>query len=171
MKNLFTSLLIVICVIAGAATSMAQEKVGYINSANLLAEMSAVKSADSKLESMQKQLMKRGQDMVAKLQKKEADALAKMERNELTDADRERIAGELQKEGLQIQQFEQKMYADLEKKRQDLLKPILDKVNKGIQDVAKENGYTYIVDASTGVLLYARPEDDITKLVKAKLGM
>lgn len=171
MKNLFTSLLIAICVFAGAATGMAQEKVGYINSANLLAEMSAVKSADSKLESMQKQLMKRGQDMVAKLQKKEADALAKMERGELTDADRERIAGELQKEGLQIQQFEQKMYADLEKKRQDLLKPILDKVNNTINTVAKENNYTYIVDASTGVLLYARPEDDITGLVKAKLGM
>jgi outer membrane protein len=51
------------------------------------------------------------------------------------------------------------------------LKPIIDKAKKAIEDVAKENGYTYIFDSSVGVLLYYENSDDIMTLVKKKLGL
>ena len=63
------------------------------------------------------------------------------------------------------------MYADLSKRREDLYKPILEKVNKAMQDVAKENGYLLVFDTSTQVLLYADETLDVTKLVNAKLGI
>jgi outer membrane protein len=59
---------------------------------------------------------------------------------------------------------------ELEKSRNDMLQPLIDKIGKAIEDVAKENGYSYIIDASTGVLLY-RGGDDVTDLIKTKLGI
>lgn len=63
------------------------------------------------------------------------------------------------------------MYDKLAKKREELYKPILEKVNTAMQDVAKENGYLLVFDASTQVLLYAHESLDVTNLVKAKLGI
>ena len=49
---------------------------------------------------------------------------------------------------------------------------MLDKVKKAISDVATEGGYTYIFDISTqGVVFQAKTANDITPLVKKKLGV
>ncbi|MCC6838021.1 MAG: OmpH family outer membrane protein, partial [Bacteroidia bacterium] len=37
--------------------------------------------------------------------------------------------------------------------------------------VAKENGYKYVLDTSTGLVLYNEPADDIIGLVVKKLGI
>jgi outer membrane protein len=66
--------------------------------------------------------------------------------------------------------FEQTANGELEKSRNEMLQPLIDKIGKAIEDVAKENGYSYIIDASTGVLLY-RGGDDVTDLIKVKLGI
>ena len=63
------------------------------------------------------------------------------------------------------------MMATINSKRETLLKPILDKVNNVINEVAKSNGYSMILDSSTGVILYAEESADITAQVKAKLGI
>ena len=57
------------------------------------------------------------------------------------------------------------------KKREELYKPILERVNAAMQAVAKENGYLLVFDTSTNVLLYADEALDVTNLVKAKLGL
>jgi Skp family chaperone for outer membrane proteins len=44
-------------------------------------------------------------------------------------------------------------------------------VQVAIDNVAKEKGYTYIFDASMGLILYADPSTEVTALVKAKLGL
>ena len=55
-------------------------------------------------------------------------------------------------------------------KETELFQPIFDAAKEAIETVAKENGYTYIIDESVGVLLYAGG-DDILPLVKTKLGI
>ena len=70
-----------------------------------------------------------------------------------------------------IQDFQQKADSDLQAKQQELLQPLLDKAKKAIDEVAKENGYTYIFDAGVGVLLYYEKGDNILPLVKTKLGL
>lgn len=66
--------------------------------------------------------------------------------------------------------FEQTANTELEKSRNDLLQPLIEKIGKAIEDVAKEEGYSYVIDSSTGVLLY-RGGDDLTDKIKVKLGI
>ena len=66
--------------------------------------------------------------------------------------------------------FEQTANQELEKSRNDMLQPLIDKIGIAIEQVAKEEGYSYIIDASSGVLLY-RGGDDVTDKIKAKLGV
>ena len=54
--------------------------------------------------------------------------------------------------------------------RDEMLRPLIDKVNKAIDVVAKESGFTYIFDSGTGFLLYLGGED-VTLLVMDKLGI
>jgi outer membrane protein len=42
---------------------------------------------------------------------------------------------------------------------------------KSVEEVAKENGYKYVIDSSQGTLLYSEPADDVMPLVKKKLGL
>jgi outer membrane protein len=59
---------------------------------------------------------------------------------------------------------------DLAGLEQKLMQPMIDRAKKAIEDVGKEESFTYIFDTSTGVLLYMSGED-ITPKVKAKLGI
>jgi len=59
---------------------------------------------------------------------------------------------------------------DLAQMEQQLLAPMVERVRKAIEEVGKEQGFTYIFDTSTGVTLYNGGED-VSGLVKTKLGM
>ena len=59
---------------------------------------------------------------------------------------------------------------DLAQMEQNLLAPMIERVREAIDAVGKEHGYLYIFDTSTGVTLY-NGGDDVTDLVKTKLGM
>ena len=52
-----------------------------------------------------------------------------------------------------------------------MFKPILKRIDTAIKAVAKEYGYFYIFDSSSGVLLFVPESRDVTNLVKKKLGM
>ena len=69
------------------------------------------------------------------------------------------------------QQFETVIQQLVQAKREELLKPILDKVDVAIKAVGKEGGYLYIFDTSTGATLYALESEDVLPKVKAKLGL
>ncbi len=60
-------------------------------------------------------------------------------------------------------------------KRQELLEPVLEKLQAAIDAVAAEQGYTYILNQSTGsgvsVLLHGPEEADITEALMKKLGI
>ena len=64
---------------------------------------------------------------------------------------------------------EQKIQQQFEAKRQELSLPIQKKLQAAIQEVAKENGYTYVFPREA--LLVAPPGDDLANLVKKKLGL
>jgi outer membrane protein len=70
-----------------------------------------------------------------------------------------------------IQSYEQEVQARLGQRREQLYKPILDKVNDTIKAYGKDNGYTMIFDTSAGMLLYAIDGDNLMAPVKAKLGV
>ena len=67
--------------------------------------------------------------------------------------------------------FEVQATQDLQDKEMKLTAPIIEKARKAVEEVATENGYTYVFNSTEGLLLYATPSDDISDLVKKKLGI
>ncbi|MEO8760699.1 MAG: OmpH family outer membrane protein, partial [Bacteroidia bacterium] len=68
-----------------------------------------------------------------------------------------------------IEDFRTQAQQDYQKKSADLSKPIYEKAKKAVDAVAKENGFKYVFDTSTGIVLFHEPSDDIFALVKKKL--
>lgn len=170
MKNVLRGLTILTMILCMSWTVNAQ-KFGYLNSAALLAELPEVKQADANLESLQKQLQKKGQQMLEELQRKYQSVDARQKSGELSPKQVESEAAKLKDEEGKLARYEQDMVKQIQSKREELLKPIIDKVNAAIASVAKDNGYNYILDSSGGMLLYATDDDDVTSLVKTKLGI
>ena len=80
-------------------------------------------------------------------------------------------AAVLKQEEQKILEYEQTSQQKILQKSEALFKPIQDKVNQAIKDVAAEDGYTYIFDTSLGIILYADENTDVTAKVKTKLGI
>jgi outer membrane protein len=78
---------------------------------------------------------------------------------------------EIQQMEERIQGFQQSAQDDIQKKSEEYLLPIEKKVKDAIKAVAKESSFTYVFDINTPGLLYAIETDDITGLVKKKLGL
>jgi outer membrane protein len=145
------------------------QKLGYIDSNAILAEMPEVKEMRSKLEALKTQLQKQGQKMIEEYQAKEQEYVQKKERGELSRVQEEELIQALQKKQEEILTAERDMQDKLVQKENELLEPILQKVNDAIQAVASEGGYQFIFDA--GVLLYAEEGTDVSSVVKSKLNM
>mgnify|MGYP000986639638 FL=1 len=147
--------------------SFGQQKIGYINSEELILSMPEAKKADADISAYAKTF----QDQLTTMQKeletkyKAYEAGAKSMSEAMLDVKQK----ELQDLQGRIQSTQQSAEEKVAAKRQELLKPITEKADKAIQDVAKEKGYTYILDASTGALVFATPTDNILKDVKNKL--
>lgn len=175
MFNLHTAmkktLVLTFGLLLGLSLAVSAQKFGYTNSVALLSQLPEVKQADSDLKAFQTQLTKKGQEMVAELQQKAEALQRKQDQGTISPKDYETQGAKLQAEQDSIGKYEQEVYAKMSEKREELFKPILDKVNKAMMDVAKENGYLLVFDTSTQVLLYADETLDVTALVKAKLGI
>lgn len=165
----FFQVVVLLAVFMAATTTAEAQKFGYINSNAILAELPEVKQMRSNLEGLQTQLQKKGQQMLAEYQTKQQDAAAKQQAGQLSPAEEKTVLAELQKMEQDIYKMEQDMQQKMGTKEQELLGPILEKVNNAIQAVAKEGGFQFIFDTGSGVLLYADESQDVTTLVKAKL--
>lgn len=165
------SFALTLCLVLAAATATFAQKFGYCNSVALLTELQEVKAADSDLQAFQTQLQKKGQDMVKELQEEARVLEDKNAKGLISPKDYQTQGEALAKKEETINKYAQEVDEKLAAKREELYKPILEKVNKAMQDVAKENGYLLVFDSSTQVLLFADESLDVTKLVKAKLGV
>jgi len=151
------------------STAVFGQKLGHINSNELLLAMpertnieNQIKKYAQDLESQLSAMTKEYQSKVQNYQANEAtmtEAIKKDKIKEITNLE-ERIS-----------EFQQTAQKDLQTKEESLLKPLIDKAKSAIEEVAKENSYNYIFDSGVGVLLYQRDSDDIMPLVKKKLGL
>ena len=151
-------------------TAQAQ-KFGYVNSGEILTQMPAVKQMQSNLEGFKTQLEKKAEQMLTAFQTKQRDAAQKEQQGLLSPAQKESLLKELQEKEQEILKYQQDSQQKLLEKEQELLQPILDKVNTAINDVATTDGYQFIFDLQSGVLLYYKEEQDVTAKVKSKLGI
>lgn len=154
-----------------AAISVNAQKFGYLNSAQLLAELPEVKSADTQLETYQKQLMSSGESMVKKLETKYQAYAKEAQEGLLSQVEMQKKEQELSEEQQKIQAYEVEVQQKILSKREELYKPILDKVKVALEGIGKEEGYTMIFDSSAGTILHANDSENLMSKVKSKLGM
>lgn len=169
MKKTF--ILIVACLFAFGGTAMAQKniKIGHINSNDLMQIMPGRDSAQTVLQAEVADLETTLKSMQAEAEKRYNDYVANQAG--WTDLIRQTKQREIQDMASRIEEFQQNAQTQLQTREQELLKPIIDRAKKAIEDVAKEGGYTYILDAGTAAVLYSQDSDDIMPLVKKKLGL
>lgn len=169
MKTLKITLLML--AVALSTVSMAQKgvKVGHINSNDLMAAMPERNSIQKELEAYANELKVTLDAMRKEYETKVGEFQSKQD--VMTDVIKETKIKEITDLEKRIGEFQQTAEQDLQKKEQELLQPIIDKAKKAINDVAKENSYTYILDSSVGVVLYSIDSDDILPAVKKKLGI
>jgi outer membrane protein len=143
-------------------------KIGYTNVNYILSISPASKVIQKQLEETQKQYMKTIEDKNKELEMKfEAYQKGQATMLESIKKDKEEELRNLQRS---IQTLQENATEDLRKKENELVKPELDKIYKAVNEVAKANGYTHVLN-SDQVLLYADEESDITDLVLDKLGI
>ena len=168
MRKLLFSAVIAIGLMMPA---MAQVKIklGHVDSMELLSAMPGRDSAQKTLQNYSKVL----ENQLTAMQKEMETKYQDYQTNGATWSQSILQVKQKDLQDLQsrIEAFQQSAQKDLKDKETELLKPIIDKAKKAIEDVAKENGYTYIFDSSVGVLLYYDNSDDIMTLVKKKLGL
>jgi outer membrane protein len=159
----------------GAHLSQAQTastKIGYADVDYIFSQLPESKAIEAELKSTQAQLKNQIDAKYAEFQKKLADYNANL--NTMLDAVRTNTERELQ----QMQQNIEKLQADaqttIQTKQTQLMEPVYKKVGKGIEEVAKENGFSFILNQQIGgldVILYGDEKMDISDLVLKKLGV
>jgi outer membrane protein len=150
---------------------MAQnQKIGHVSSQEIIALMPEVDNLNAKMKESQdaweKELLKMREEYYTKV-KSFQDTQAT-----LSESIKQARQAELADMEQRISNLNQTAQDDLAKKQQELAAPILDKVKKAIGDVATENGFSYIIDNSSQILVYAGNNAiDVTPLVKKKLNL
>lgn len=169
MKTIKIMLLMTVVIFSTTAFAQKTQKTGYINSNDLMTAMPERTEVQKELEEYANQLKVTMDAMRKEYETKIAEFQSKQD--VMTDVIKETKVKEITDLEKRIGEFQQTAEADLQKKEQELLQPIIDKAKNAINDVAKENGYTEISDSSVGVILYYDEKFDILPLVKKKLGI
>ncbi len=171
MNTAMKNLIVAAGILLGALPAAAQNhvKLGHIDRQKLMLLLPERKDAETKMQAFAKTLDDRLKAMGTEYQTKMADAQGRAET--MTQTEKEMVVREIQELEQRIQAAQEKAQEDLAKQEEELLKPMVDKTNKAINDVAGENNFTYIFDTSTGFVLYFDRGEDILPLVKTKLGI
>jgi outer membrane protein len=149
-----------------------QTKIGYADVNYIIGQLPEAKQIDTELKSTETQLKNQIDTKYQEYQKKLADYQANI--NTMLEA----VRANTERELIQMQQNIEKLQADaqttIQAKQNQLMEPVFKKVGKGIEDVAKENAFTFILNQQIGgfdVILYGDDNMDISDLVLKKLGV
>ena len=166
-----TLIAIIACLLAFGGTAMAQKtiKLGHINSNDLMQIMPGRDSAQTVLQAEVQELETTLKTMQSEMEKRYNEYMENQ--SGWTELIRNTKQREIQDMGARIQEFQENAQKQLQQREQELLKPIIDRAKKAIEDVAAEGGYSYIFDSGVSALLYSPESDDIMPLVKKKLGL
>ena len=170
MKKIFKVLFLGVSLFVLTGVADAQMKIAYVNSAEILEAMPESAKVRTNLETYYGELQSQLQTMLTEYSNKVQDYEANQaSMSNLVKQSKEKEIVDMEN---RIQQFRANAEEEMAKKQEELLKPVLDKVQNAINAVGKEKGYTYIIDNAAGTLVYLGPDAiDASKDVKAKLNI
>lgn len=168
MKNVFRAALIAGCMLMMGNVAHAQ-KIGYLNFSEIVTAMPEYKTVQTQMEAFQKPLVESIQKMNTELQTQAADYEGK--KASMAAAARTAREKELTELNQRLQAANSDAQQKASAKSNELAKPIIDKARAAVTTVAKEKGYTYVIDTSQMEFLVSPAGDNLLAPVKAKLGL
>lgn len=176
MRKLMNAFFVAAGLLFTANIANAQQKFAHLNSATIIEAMPEVKAAKTTLEALNKTKTADIEKMIAEYTTKLKAAQEK--EKTLSEANKEAVTKELQVMGGELQDLEKrigdaksKAQQELEQKNAELFNPIQVKADAAIKAVSKEKGFSYVFDTANPALVYWDGGEDITNLVKTKLGI
>jgi outer membrane protein len=162
---------LILTIIAAVSLGSAQQKIGYVNSEKILAELPSAKEAKDSLAIIVKtwqgeldRMSKALQDKYEDYQKKQGlynDQTKQVEQKKLIEEEQRMNDYKAQKFGQQ---------GELALQQERLMQPIKEKIFAAINQVAAENKLSFVFDkAGDVVLLYGEPNADYTYKVIDRL--
>jgi outer membrane protein len=142
------------------ATAHAEFKAGFVDMQKAIQSTKAGKKAKKELEA---EFEKKKKDIKNKEDdfKKRVEAFEK-KKQVLSDKVREETQMELQTDMRKFQEDVNKSQVMMQTKERELTKPILDKIQKLIADIAKEKDLSMIFEKSEQSVMWAKGEMDLT---------
>ena len=170
MRTLF---LLLFCVFVVSAQAQETQKIGYADWEYIFSQLPEFKQIDNELKThgtqLENQLKAKYSDYESKVKAYQGMPATTPD---AIKADKERELAGLQES---IQKFQQDAQTSLQNKQTALMDPVFKKVGKAIEDVAKENGFAFImapqVVGGGDILLYSDEKYNISNLVLKKLGV
>ncbi len=165
MKKIF--FFVIVLLFVGQLQAQTPQKVGHFNLNNFLASLPEVGEIDSTLQVYQSTFLDTMKQMQDKLQ---ADYVALQKgADNLTGKEVQQKQEALIKADEELKKYPNFADQMINKRRQELLQPIFEKLDKIVKEIGKEGKYAIILDASLmNALLFAQEADDITPMVREK---
>ena len=162
MKKIIIAMLLIL------PMAISAQKFGHINTQELFTQMPEVAQIKLKMDTIQSQYENQLASMNEEIQRKMQDYQA--QEATMADAIKQIRQQELQEMNQRIQLFYQTAEQDIQKKQQELLAPVHEKMTKAIKAVGEREGYTYIFDSQAMVHI-GTDANDVTPAVKKELGI
>jgi outer membrane protein len=162
IRHCLAALLAAGCLV-GASAEM---KIGFINVEEIFKNYAGTKDAQAKFD---KEVAKWEQDASTR-QKEIKDIKDQLEKQSLllSSERKAELEAKLKQKMVEYQDFLQTKFGqkgEVLSKNEELTKPIIEKINKIIEKIAKDEGYDFIFDARAGGLIYGKPAFDLTERV------
>ena len=172
MKLIFKSTLL-LSLVAVLSTQAYAQRFAYVDSDYILSQMPSYKSAQTQIDEQSKKWHEEIDnkfEAIDKLYKQYQAEKVLLTKDMQTKRENEIIEKEREAKKLQNDKFGYE--GQLFKKREELIKPIQDKVYEAINKVAKNNGLDFIFDKSGDMLmLVSNPKYDRSDEVLEELGV
>jgi outer membrane protein len=171
-RNLFATFAFLL--VSAFSFAQAPVKIGYTNVDYVMSQMPESKQIEADLKAYSAQLENQLKSKYAEFEAKgQAYQKGAATMTDVVKADKEK---ELMSLRSSIEEFQKNADQSLQKKQQQLMEPALDKLQKAIDAVAAENGYTYVFNSDAGygttpVLLHGPEDGNISDLVLKKMGV
>ncbi len=171
MKKTVKLLLAAAILLTAGTTSVQAQKMGYLNSAELMEAMPERDSITKQMQAYFASLQSDFEAMGNEMKTKTAEYIDK--KDTYTDLARRQKEKELEDLQTRIDEFRSGVDNDLQQKQAILMKPMAEKLKAAIDKVAKAQGLVCVFDLSTGPLAYYNETTmvNLLPLVKQSLGI
>jgi outer membrane protein len=163
--RIFSKALLIIALLVCCTTISAYaQKLGYINSQKIMASYKEAQDAQERLDKISQDW-----ETEARAKQKTFQDLGEQIESQKLLLSEERLREkqqELQSLYNEIQKFQAEKFGqggELYKKQEEIMQPVIDKVNAAIKKIGDEQGFDYIFDAVGQNIVYASPKQpDLT---------